>query len=228
MSERILIIEDDQSILSGLKLNLEMEGYEIATAVNGQAGLEQFEEYAPDLIILDLMLPERNGFEVLEAVRSHDPDVGVLILSAREGHADKVLGLSLGADDYLSKPFELGELLARIDARFRRKRIRQDNKPSYEFGDLVIDGEARRVSKGGEELEMTSKEYDLLIYLVSRPDRVVTREQVLRNVWGDDYEGTDRTVDNFMVRLRNKLEDDATKPVYFQTVRGIGYRFSTS
>ena len=135
MSERILIIEDDQSILSGLKLNLEMEGYEIATAVNGQAGLEQFEEYAPDLIILDLMLPERNGFEVLEEVRNHDPDVGVLILSAREGHADKVLGLSLGADDYLSKPFELGELLARIDARFRRKRIRKDNKPSYEFSE---------------------------------------------------------------------------------------------
>jgi DNA-binding response OmpR family regulator len=228
VTEKILIIEDDESILRGLKLNLEMEGYQIETATNGQDGIEKFEESAPDLIILDIMLPKRNGYEVLEEVRSHDPEVGVLILSAREGHDDKVLGLSLGADDFLSKPFELSELLARIDARLRRKRLLNGQLDSFDFADVHLDGISRRVTKAGEELEMTSREYDLLVYLVRRPDRVVTRAQILNQVWGDEYEGTDRTVDNFIVRLRNKLEDDPSNPAYFQTVRGIGYRFSTS
>lgn len=228
MSERILIVEDDPSILSGLKLNLEMEGYEIITANNGRIGIEQFAAHAPDLIILDLMLPERNGFEVLEEVRAQDPEIGVLILSAREGHDDKVLGLGLGADDYLSKPFELGELLARIDARFRRKRLKKNQPAPLHFADIIIDGPARRVSKAGALLEMSAKEFDLLLYLVERPDRVVSREQVLQNIWGHDYEGTDRTVDNFIARLRNLIEENPTNPKHLQTIRGIGYRFSAS
>ena len=228
MAEKILIIEDDKSILRGLRLNLEMEGYEIETAMDGQEGIDKFEETTPDLIILDIMLPQRNGYEVLEAVRSHDPEVGVLILSAREGHDDKVLGLSLGADDFLSKPFELRELLARIDARLRRKRLNRGQTEIHGFATVEIDGLARRVSKDGQLIEMTSREYDLLVYLLRRPERVVTRSQILNEVWGDDYEGTDRTVDNFIVRLRNKLEENPADPKYFQTVRGIGYRFSSS
>jgi len=228
MAEKILIIEDDESILRGLRLNLEMEGYEIETAMDGQEGIDKFEETTPDLIILDIMLPQRNGYEVLEAVRSHDPEVGVLILSAREGHDDKVLGLSLGADDFLSKPFELRELLARIDARLRRKRLNRGQTEIHGFATVEIDGLARRVSKDGQLIEMTSREYDLLVYLLRRPERVVTRSQILNEVWGDDYEGTDRTVDNFIVRLRNKLEENPADPKYFQTVRGIGYRFSSS
>ena len=205
-----------------------MEGYEIETAMDGQEGIDKFEETTPDLIILDIMLPQRNGYEVLEAVRSHDPEVGVLILSAREGHDDKVLGLSLGADDFLSKPFELRELLARIDARLRRKRLNRGQTENHGFATVEIDGLARRVSKDGQLIEMTSREYDLLVYLLRRPERVVTRSQILNEVWGDDYEGTDRTVDNFIVRLRNKLEENPADPKYFQTVRGIGYRFSSS
>ena len=226
MTEKILIVEDDTSILRGLQLNLEMEGYKILTAEDGQSGIETFEEHRPDLVILDIMLPRMNGYEVLESVRKLDPDVGVVILSAREGYDDKVLGLTLGADDFLAKPFELRELLARINARLRRKRIKNSSVKQLTFADVVIDHESRRVLKANQEVEMTSREYDLLYYLATRPDRVVTRTQILDEVWGKDYEGTDRTVDNFIVRLRTKLEEENQKTSLFQTVRGVGYRFS--
>ena len=226
MTEKILIVEDDTSILRGLQLNLEMEGYKIFTAEDGQAGIETFEEHRPDLVILDIMLPRMNGYEVLEAVRKLDPEVGVVILSAREGYDDKVLGLTLGADDFLAKPFELRELLARINARLRRKRIKDSAVKQLQFADVTIDYVSRRVLKAGQEVEMTSREYNLLCYLASRPDRVVTRTQILDEVWGKDYEGTDRTVDNFIVRLRTKLESSDEKVSFFQTVRGVGYRFS--
>ena len=226
VSERILIVEDDESILAGLTLNLEMEGYQPIQAKDGQEGVDKFVSEAPDLVIVDIMLPKRNGFEVLDAIRASDATVPVLILSARDRKDDKVLGLELGADDYITKPFDIAELLARINAALRRKRLDGAPNPTQiEFGPTTIDTVARRVATGGEEVDMTTREYDLLLYLVRSNGRVVTRQQILDQVWGQDYEGTERTVDNFVARLRNKLEANPEKPAHIQTVRGVGYRF---
>ena len=225
-SEHILIVEDDPSILNGLQMNLEMEGYAISIAKDGRSATDIFEEVRPDLVILDIMLPKLNGFEVLERIRDVDPDTPVLMLSARDQQVDKVLGLKLGADDYMTKPFDLAELLARINAALRRKRIEKKgaHKP-LNFGDVHIDRQARQVIKDDAEIEMTAREYDLLVYLAEREGRVVTRAQALDGVWGDDYEGTDRTVDNFIARLRTKIEANPDTPEHIVTVRGVGYRF---
>lgn len=225
MSETILIVEDDESILAGLRLNLEMEGFRIVTAQDGQQALRIFETKSPDLVILDIMLPTLNGFEVLEKIRVGDPDVSVLLLSARDTKKDKILGLGLGADDYVTKPFQLDELIARINAALRRKRLRGPGSNTIRFADIVIDLDARRVARGDEAIEMTTREHDLLAYMARRPERVFTRAQILDAVWGDDYEGTERTVDNFIARLRTKIEVNPEQPLHIQTVRGVGYRF---
>ncbi len=226
--ERVLIVEDDESILGGLRLNLELEGYSIVVAKDGKEAVEQFEEHEPDLVILDVMLPEMNGFEVLESIRRRNPDVPVMMLSAKDTQADKIAGLKIGADDYVTKPFALPELLARINAALRRNRLKLGPAPGMiTFGDVEIDTEGRKALKNGVALELTTKEYDLLVYLARGRDRVMTREQILQRVWGEDYEGTARTVDNFILRLRQKVEDDPLNPAHIQTVRGVGYRFST-
>ncbi len=229
MPERILIIEDDPSILRGLQLNLGMEGYTVRSAMDGETGLQLARTERPDLVVLDIMLPRMDGLAVLREIRRDDPELPVLILSAKGQESDKVAGLHLGADDYLVKPFGLKELLARIDALLRRRRARGEtgiNKSLKRVGVLEVDLESRRATVEGKALELTSREFDLLAFFITHPDRVHSREQLMEAVWGSRYFGTARTVDNFVARLRAHIGDDAENPRHLETVRGVGYRFN--
>jgi DNA-binding response OmpR family regulator len=229
MNEKILVIEDDPSILRGLQLNLGMEGYLVRSAADGETGLSLARTERPDLVVVDVMLPRLGGLDVVRAIREEDPELPVLILSAKGQETDKVAGLQLGADDYMVKPFGLKELLARIDALLRRRRSRGETGPNRalrKVGDLELDLEARKAKAGGKVLELTSREYDLLAFFVTHPDRVFSREQLMESVWGSRYFGTARTVDNFIARLRAHIGDDAEHPRHLETVRGVGYRFN--
>jgi DNA-binding response OmpR family regulator len=229
MAERILIIEDDPSILRGLQLNLGMEGYLVRSASDGAAGLAMARSEKPDLVVVDVMLPKLGGLEVVREIRAEDPDLPVLILSAKGQETDKVAGLQLGADDYMVKPFGLKELLARIDALLRRRRSRGqtgDSRAIRRAGPIELDLDARKAKVEGSVVELTSREFDLLAWFVAHPDRVFSREQLMEAVWGSRYLGTVRTVDNFVARLRAHIGDDAERPRYLETVRGIGYRFN--
>lgn len=223
-SERVLLIEDDASIVAGLQLNLSLEGYEVITAADGETGFRLAQEMAPDVILLDLMLPRVNGLEVLRRIRQKDPDVPVLILTALGDEADKVLGLQLGADDYISKPFNLGELRARINASLRRHRLRAEGQLVQAFGDVVLDVDRHHVSRAGKEVPMTAREFSLLAYFLRHPGRAITRDTLLHAVW-EAQALSQRTIDNFIGRLRAKLEPDPERPRFFRTVRGVGYRF---
>ncbi len=230
MAERILIVEDDPSILRGLQLNLGMEGYVVRSAMDGETGLVLARTEKPDLVVVDVMLPRMGGLEVVRELRAEDPDLPVLILSAKGQESDKIAGLQLGADDYMVKPFSLKELLARIDALLRRRRSRGETgatRAVRKVGAVEIDLEARRATAQGRALELTSREFDLLAFFVTHPDRVHSREQLMQAVWGSRYFGTARTVDNFVARLRAHIGDDAETPRHLETVRGIGYRFNT-
>ena len=230
MAERILIIEDDPSILRGLQLNLGMEGYVVRSAMDGETGLALARTERPDLVVVDVMLPRLGGLEVVREIRAEDPDLPVLILSAKGQETDKVAGLQFGADDYMVKPFGLKELLARIDALLRRRRARGetgDTRSVRRAGDVELDLDARKAKVAGRELELTSREFDLLAFFVTHPDRVHSREQLMQAVWGSRYFGTARTVDNFVARLRSHIGDDPEKPRHLETVRGIGYRFNS-
>ena len=222
--ERVLLIEDDPAIVAGLELNLSLEGYEVLTAADGESGYRLAVDKAPDLVLLDIMLPGVNGLEVLRRLRQLNADVPVLILTARGEEADKVLGLTLGADDYISKPFNLGELRARINASLRRQRLRAADQPVLEFGDVRIDLDRHQVHRAGKDVAMTAREFALLAYFLRNPERALTRDTLLSEVWRTDYL-SQRTIDNFVGRLRAKLEPDPDRPRYFLTVRGIGYRF---
>jgi DNA-binding response OmpR family regulator len=223
-SERVLLIEDDPSIVAGLELNLALEGYEVLTAADGESGYRLALDKAPDLIVLDIMLPGMNGLEVLRRLRQVDADVPVLILTARGDEADKVLGLTLGADDYISKPFNLAELRARINASLRRQRLRASGQPVLEFGDVRVDVDRHQVRRNGKDIPMTAREFALLAYFLRNPERALTRDTLLGEVWQTDYL-SQRTIDNFVGRLRAKFEPDPDRPRYFLTVRGVGYRF---
>ncbi|HET9554687.1 MAG TPA: response regulator transcription factor [Anaeromyxobacteraceae bacterium] len=228
MSERILVIEDDPSILRGLQLNLGMEGYAVRSATDGETGLALARAERFDLLVVDVMLPRLGGLDVIRELRRDDPDLPVLILSAKGQESDKVAGLQLGADDYMVKPFSLKELLARIDALLRRRRARGETgegRPK-KAGHVEIDATARRATAGGAPLELTAREFDLLAWFVAHPDRVFSREQLMEAVWGSRYFGTARTVDNFVARLRAHIGDDAEQPRHLETVRGVGYRFN--
>ncbi len=229
MADRILIIEDDPSILRGLQLNLGMEGYIVRSAMDGVTGLEMARTERPDLIVLDVMLPRLDGLAVVRELRRDDPELPVLILSAKGQEGDKVAGLQLGADDYMVKPFGLKELLARIEALLRRRRARGEagvSKTIKRVGTVEVDLEARRATVEGRPLELTSREFDLLAFFLTHPDRVHSREQLMEAVWGSRYVGTARTVDNFVARLRAHIGDDAETPRHLETVRGVGYRFN--
>jgi DNA-binding response OmpR family regulator len=230
MAERILIVEDDPSILRGLQLNLGMEGYVVRSAMDGETGLVLAHTEKPDLVVVDVMLPRMGGLEVVRELRAEDPDLPVLILSAKGQESDKIAGLQLGADDYMVKPFSLKELLARIDALLRRRRSRGETgatRAVRKVGAVEVDLEARRATAQGRALELTSREFDLLAFFVTHPDRVHSREQLMQAVWGSRYFGTARTVDNFVARIRAHIGDDAETPRHLETVRGIGYRFNT-
>ena len=223
MADRILLIEDDPNILKGLELNLSLDGYQVRAAMDGTTGLSIAGEWKPDLIVLDIMLPGLSGYEVCRELRRRGSNVPVLILSAKGTEMDRVHGLDLGADDYMTKPFGLHELLARVKALLRRSRPPDADKVRT-FGDVEADFGAGEVRRRGAPVEMTARELQLLQYLISREGRVVTRQMILDAVWGEGYFGTERTVDNFITRLRQKL-DDPDEPVHFLTVRGMGYRF---
>jgi len=229
VAEKIVVIEDDPSILRGLQLNLGMEGYLVRSASDGETGLRLAKTESPDLVVVDVMLPRLGGLEVVREIRQDDPDLPILILSAKGQEVDKVAGLKFGADDYMVKPFGLKELLARIDALLRRRRARGETGPNRSLrkvGEIELDLDARRAAVGGRALELTSREYDLLAFFVTHPERVYSREQLMEAVWGSRYFGTVRTVDNFIARLRAHIGDDAERPRHLETVRGVGYRFN--
>jgi DNA-binding response OmpR family regulator len=205
-----------------------MEGYAVRSAMDGETGLALARSEHPDLVVVDVMLPRLGGLDVVKAIREADPDLPLLILSAKGQEGDKVAGLRLGADDYMVKPFGLKELLARIEALLRRRRGRGGpaDRPLRRCGEIEVDLGARRATVGGRELELTSREFDLLAFFITHPDRVYSREQLMEAVWGARYFGTARTVDNFIARLRAHVGDDPERPRHLETVRGIGYRFN--
>lgn len=228
MTETILIIEDDPSILRGLVMNLGFEGYSLLTARDGSEGLRLAQDSRPDLIVLDIMLPKRDGFEVIRELRCRDADMPIVVLSARSEEADKLLGLSLGADDYVTKPFSLPELLARIRSVLRRQRRYATTVEVTRFGAVVVDLTAHRLTVNGQIVETTAREFDLLRFFVTHEDAVISRVQILKSVWGIDQSVSERTVEIFVARLRQKIEPDPEVPCYLQTIRGVGYRFIAS
>jgi len=227
-TKKVLIIEDEKSIADIIRFNLVKEGFETDTAYEGRTGLEKALSIKPDLILLDVMLPEMDGFQVCKKVRETST-VPIVMLTAKEEEVDKVLGLELGADDYITKPFGMRELIARIKANIRRTDLMNNlqDAPSniQEFGNLSIDMNRYEVRKDDAPLELTLREFELLKYLAERENRVFSREQLLEEVWGYEYYGDIRTVDVTVRRLREKLEDDSSNPKYIMTKRGIGYYF---
>ncbi len=223
--EKILVVEDNDALRAGLVLNLENRGYRVDAAQDGNEGLRKAIDTRPDLIVLDLMLPGRTGLEIVSELRRRRRDVPVLILSARDRTEDKVEGLESGADDYLAKPFDLTELLARVKAMLRRRPPKHD-APVATFGEVELDPSRRRVLVGGREVPLSTREFDVLCVLAEAPGRPRTRGEILERVWGWDFEGSPRTVDNFIVSLRQKIEDDPGRPRHILTVRGLGYKLA--
>jgi two-component system, OmpR family, alkaline phosphatase synthesis response regulator PhoP len=224
---RILIAEDDPDLALGLKNNLEIEGYEVQIACDGSAALTRARQWRPALLILDLVMPELDGLRVLRDLRAHDSSIAVLILTARGDEADKVRGLKLGADDYVTKPFGLLELLARVESLLRRRRddsAQGAASGQLRFGSVEVDQAARRVLRSGTEVTLRPKEYDLLIELLRHRGKVRSRLDLMQAVWGYSSAVITRTVDTHMFELRRKLEDDAASPRHIVTVRGVGYR----
>lgn len=221
---RILVVEDDRALREGVAMNLRMQGYEVVTAEDGDKGMELAFSCHPDLMVLDIMMPGWSGLDILEELRQRGEDVPVLILSARNKTPDKVAGLKLGADDYLSKPFDLPELMARVEAMLRRRRSEEERQPPLTFGDVTIERAARSVRVGDRAVRLSAREFDLLCLLAASPGQVFTREVILERVWGWEYEGTARTVDNFMANLRKKLGTRHRPCRHIQTVPRVGYK----
>jgi two-component system alkaline phosphatase synthesis response regulator PhoP len=222
--ETILIIEDDKSLREGLAMNFQLQGYTVLTAKDGKDGMKKAFNTNLDLIILDIMLPVYSGLDILTELREKNELVPVLILSARNNIAHKIEGLGLGADDYVTKPFELPELLARAEAMLRRKRVNQLPRDELVFADVTIDLNGRRVTAQGREVLLSAKEFDLLCLLAQSPGRPYSRDTILNRVWGWDFDGTTRTVDNFIMSLRKKIEANPAKPKHIVTVRQVGYK----
>jgi DNA-binding response OmpR family regulator len=224
----ILVIEDDPAILRGLADNLKYESYGVLTATTGEAGLAALRSNKPDLVILDLMLPGVSGYEVCRRLRAQGDHTPILMLTARAEEADRVLGLDLGADDYVTKPFSVRELLARVRALLRRTQTGKPAMPDeLRFSDVSVDFRSYEAARGGQPLELTRKEFGVLRYLASRPGEVVSRDELLNAVWGYESYPTTRTVDNHVASLRAKIERDPAEPEYLRTVHGVGYKFVT-
>jgi DNA-binding response OmpR family regulator len=225
----ILIVEDDESITLGLEMNLRAEGYETSVAVDGESALARAMQGGIDLVVLDVMLPKMNGFEVLRALRERGSTTPVVMLSARGAELDKVMGLDLGAEDYITKPFGLAELLARVKAVLRREgregRQGGQRPELVRAGELEIRPLTREVTRAGAPVNLTATEFDVLWCLVEASHRALSREQIQAAVWGPGHHGTLRTIDNFVLQLRAKLEADPADPRHLLTVRGVGYRF---
>ena len=222
----VLVVEDEENLLAAIKYNLEREGYRALTATDGEEGLRKVAQEDPDLLVLDVMLPVLDGFEVCRIVR-RDSDVPILFLTAKDQEMDRVVGLELGADDYVVKPFSMRELLARVRAMLRRPRARggQSQPARIVAGDLELDQSSHTLTRGGEAVEMKPRAFDLLALLMANRGRVFTRDQILERLWGIDFIGDARTVDVHIRWIREKIEKDAGKPTRIVTVRGVGYRF---
>ena len=226
MSERvILVVEDDPSILQGIRSNLTFEGYGLLTARDGEKAWEIYQKKSPDLVILDIMLPKINGYELCKMIKRTNEDQAVLFLSAKGEEVDKIMGLDLGADDYMVKPFSIRELVARVRAILRRSSVDESKMDRYAFDDISIDFIGREVKKSDSPLELTTLEFNLLSYLIHNRGRALPREELLNKVWGYDYFGTARTIDNFITKLRSKLEEDPQNPKRIVSLRGLGYKF---
>jgi two-component system alkaline phosphatase synthesis response regulator PhoP len=224
--ERVLVVEDDPTLRMSLRRTLRSAGYAVETAATGPEGLEAALGLELDLVLLDIMLPGMNGFEICQRVRREKAELPILLVTAKGEEEDKVRGLGLGADDYVVKPFGVAELLARVDAALRLPRLRRAELSLVRIGEVEVDFASHSLHRGGAELEVTALEMKLLRYLLEREGLLLSRQQIIDAVWGRDYFGTDRTVDNFVNRLRAKLEPDPRAPRYLITVRGAGYRFS--
>ena len=222
---RILVVEDDAAILRGLADNLVCESHDVLTATDGERACSIVREQKPDLVILDLMLPRMSGYDVCRTLRGEGVTTPILMLTARGDESDRVLGLDLGADDYLTKPFSIRELLARVRALLRRTQAAAPSIDVLQFEDTSIDFKRYEAQKAGAQIDMTKKEFGVLRYLAARAGEVVTREELLDQVWGYDAMPTTRTVDNHIASLRAKLEADPSEPRHLQTVHGVGYKW---
>ncbi|ABG85748.1 response regulator transcription factor [Clostridium perfringens] len=228
-NKKVLIVDDEEHIRELIKFNLKKEGYDIEVAVNGTEALNIIREIKFDLILLDLMLPEIDGLEVCKEIRRNEEtsDIPVMMITAKGEEFDKVLGLELGADDYITKPFSIRELMARVKALLRRSNFKKEEN-IIKFGDVVVNFKTREVIKGTQNVELTLKEFELLKLLIKNKDNILTRELLLDKIWGYEYIGETRTVDVHIRHLRKKIESDDKNPQYIQTIRGVGYKFTSN
>jgi two-component system alkaline phosphatase synthesis response regulator PhoP len=225
MMTKILIIEDEPGMVAGLRDNFEFEGYEVMAAYDGVEGLERALKDSPDLVLLDVMMPKMSGLDVCKQLRAKRPSLPIIMLTARGQEIDKVVGLELGADDYVTKPFSIRELLARVKAVLRRASSARNEQDRHSFGDVQVDLRSCQVLRKGKALDFSSKEFELLKYFIAHSGETLSRDRLLGDVWGYEHFPTTRTVDAHIVRLRQKLEPNPEQPQYFLTVHGVGYKF---
>jgi len=222
---KILIVEDEPNMVAGLRDNFEFEGYEVLSAYDGSEGLEKALATSPDLVLLDVMMPKMSGLDVCKQIKAKRPSIPIIMLTARGQEIDKVVGLELGADDYVTKPFSIRELVARVKAVLRRSHTLPKEHDRYSFSDVEVDLRSCRIIRAGKQIEFSAMEFELLKYFVCNAGEVLSRERLLEDVWGYDRFPTTRTVDAHLVRLRQKLEPNPEQPRFFLTVHGMGYRF---
>lgn len=222
---RILIVEDEPNMVAGLRDNFEYEGYKVITAGDGVEGLKRALADSPDLVVLDVMMPKMSGLDVCKQLKAKRPSIPVIMLTARGQEVDKVVGLELGADDYVTKPFSIRELMARVKAVLRRAHTLPKDQESYSFADVQVNLRSYRVTRKGKPVDFSGKEFELLKYFLCHPGETLSRDRLLEDVWGYDHYPTTRTVDAHIVRLRQKLEPNPEDPRYFLTVHGVGYKF---
>ena len=226
MAKKILVVEDEPGIMLGIKDEFESEGYEVYTAENGEEGLAKAKKHRPDLIILDVMMPILDGYEVCKRLRMQGDNTPIIMLTVKDKEIDKILGLELGADDYVTKPFSLRELLARAKAIFRRTEERVQDITAYSFGEISIDFKKYEAKKGERDLELTPLEFHMLRLFIKKKEQVLSRDDFLDGIWGEDNLSVSfRTVDSHIANLRKKIEDDPSNPEHILSIRGVGYKF---
>jgi DNA-binding response OmpR family regulator len=222
---KILIVEDEPNMVAGLRDNFEYEGYQVVSAFDGKEGLETALKESPDLVVLDVMMPKMSGLDVCKQLKARRPSIPIIMLTARGQEVDKVVGLELGADDYVTKPFSIRELLARVKAVLRRSHTVPKDQERFSFADVSVDMRRCQVQRSGHEIEMSAKEFELLKYFICHPGETLSRDRLLQDVWGYDKFPTTRTVDAHIVHLRQKLEPNPEQPRFFLTIHGTGYKF---
>jgi DNA-binding response OmpR family regulator len=225
MGTKILIVEDEPNMVAGLRDNFEYEGFQVITALDGVEGLDRALKESPDLIVLDVMMPRMSGLDVCKQLKAKRPSIPIIMLTARGQEVDKVVGLELGADDYVTKPFSIRELLARVRAILRRTDGARKRLARYRFSDVELDFEVYRAKRGGEPLDLSPREFELLRYLIERKGETVSRDRLLEDVWGYESYPSTRTVDTHIAKLRAKIGDSGSEPRWILTIHGVGYKF---